>query len=138
MLRISALGLIAIGILHILVLGVDAVGQAPGWATGALWTWEHWEPLIDQRDELVVSSAAFWSTIGSFAAPLIVLGSLILWMARHGVTPPRFVGYGLLVWSGLAALTMAPSGFPVLAVITMALSIAIARSAKPVGTAAEA
>jgi hypothetical protein len=62
------------GIAHLFVLGGDALIQAPGWLGGALWTWDHWGPPADQRPGLILSGFAFWSTVGSFAIPLIILG----------------------------------------------------------------
>jgi hypothetical protein len=123
MLKFSIYGVIGLGIIHLLVLGADALVQAPGWLTGALWTWDHWGPLANQRSDLVLSGFAFWSTVGSFAVPTIVLGLLILWMTRRGIAVPRFVGLTLLVWGTVAALIMLPSGFPLFALVAIALCV---------------
>ena len=36
----------------------------------------------------------------SFAVPLGILASLVLWMIRHGIRVPGFVGLALLAWDG--------------------------------------
>jgi hypothetical protein len=128
-LKASTYGIIALGVLHMLVLGVDALGHIPGWAAGKLWTWEHWEPVSGQRQDLVISGFAFWSTIGSFAIPLILLGLLVLWMIRRGVAVPRFVGFGLLGWGCIGTLIMLPSGFPIFSLVAVGFSLGLIRSA---------
>lgn len=127
MTKLSAYGIIAIGILHLLALGPDALDQISGWAAGGLWTWEHWKPVESQSADLVVSGFAFWSTIGSCAVPLILLGSLILWNLRQGIAIPRFIVFGLLGWSLLATLIMLPSGFPLLLLVASGLTLGVSR-----------
>jgi hypothetical protein len=130
MLKYSIYGLTAVGTAHLFVLGGDALTQAPAWLGGALWTWDHWGPLADQRPGLVLSGFAFWSTVGSFAIPLIVLGLLLLWMTRRGIVVPRFVGLALLGWGTVATLIMLPSGFPLLVLILIGLCLGVRRGTK--------
>jgi hypothetical protein len=100
MIRWSGIAMVVVGILHMIVLGIDAVGEIPGWVRFELWTAEHWRPLRAQAPELLVSNAAFWSTIGSFAVPLIMLDA---WRCgdlagQKADFPPRIPG---LVAAGL-------------------------------------
>ncbi|WP_254025204.1 hypothetical protein [Mesorhizobium ventifaucium] len=88
-----------------------------------MWKWDHWGPLADQRPGLVLSGLAFWSTVGSFAIPLIVLGLLPLWMTRRGIVAPRFVGLALLGWGTVATLIMLPSGFPLPVLVLIGLCL---------------
>ena len=112
MLRLAGYTMIAIGLLHIAVLGMDALPLLGGWASGALWTTAHWQPVVDQAHDMVVNNAAFHATVGSFAGPVIVLGAMVLWMDRCAMTPPAFLGWGLGAWALLASLIMEPSGYP--------------------------
>ncbi|TKT46789.1 hypothetical protein FDR95_20795 [Rhizobiaceae bacterium LC148] len=77
-----------------------------------LWTAEHWRPLRAQAPELLVSNAAFWSTIGSFAVPLIMLGAVVIWLDKRQIFLPAFLGWSLLVWMVTASLIIEVSGFP--------------------------
>lgn len=126
MLRWAGYAMIAMGLLHIAVLGMDALPLLGGWADGALWTTAHWQPVVVQAHDLVVNNAAFHATVGSFAGPVIVFGALVLWMDRHAITPPAFLGWGVGAWALLASMIMEPSGYP-LGLIPAVLLILAAR-----------
>lgn len=49
----------------------------------------------------------FWISLGSFGAPMLVLGALIVWVTKQGVRVPGWVGYSLMGW-GLALSTALP------------------------------
>lgn len=127
MLKTFAWAIIGLSILHVIVLGYDASTYAVPMMEGELWTWEHWGPVADQRQDLVLTGFAFWSTIGSFAVPLGILGALVLWMIRHDIRVPGFVGYALLAWSVLSAVLMPPSGFPVAVLVAAGLCLGLTR-----------
>jgi hypothetical protein len=112
MIRWSGIAMVAIGIVHMIVLGIDAVVEIPGWLRLELWTAEHWQPLRAQRLELLASNAAFWSTIGSFALPLIMLGAVVIWLDKRKFPVPAFLGWSLLGWIVVASLIIEVSGFP--------------------------
>src|SRR5687768_963355 len=38
---------------------------------------------------------AFWTVWGSFAFPCLILGALIVWLAKKDIKIPRFIGFGL-------------------------------------------
>ena len=127
MLRWAGYTMIAIGLLHIAVLGMDALPLLGGWASGVLWTTDHWQPVASQAHDMVVNNAAFHATVGSFAGPVIVFGAVVLWMDRRDVTPPAFLGWGLGVWALLASLIMEPSGYPLGLIPAMLLILAARR-----------
>jgi hypothetical protein len=129
MVKMSAYWIIALGILHMVVLGYDAAKYAGSWLTGALWTWEHWGPVSSQGFDLVMSGFAFWSTVGSFAIPMIVLGALVVWMTNRRIPVPRFVGIALLAWGIVSGLAMPTSGFPVLVLVAIGLCFGLGRGA---------
>ena len=45
MIRWSGIALVAVGILHVIVLGKDALPHVPDWLRLQLWTGEHWRPF---------------------------------------------------------------------------------------------
>lgn len=104
--------MVAIGILHMIVLGIDAVPEIPGWLRLELWSVEHWQPLRSQRLVFLAGNAAFWSTIGSFALPLIMLGAVVIWLDKRQLPIPAFLGWSLLAWIIVASLIIEVSGFP--------------------------
>lgn len=104
--------MMVIGILHMVVLGIDAAAEIPGWLRLELWTVEHWQPLRTQRLEVLASNAAFWSTVGSFALPLIMIGALVVWLGGKHLPLPSFLGWSLLAWIVVASLIIEVSGFP--------------------------
>lgn len=51
---------------------------------------------------------AFWLTPGSFAAPLLLFGALVVWSANQGHRVPAAFGWGLVAW-GAAVVTLLPA-----------------------------
>jgi hypothetical protein len=70
--------------------------------------------------------AAFWLTTGSFAAPLIMFGAMVLWLERQGLAPPRFMAWILVGWSAVAAVILEPAPW-VLLTVAGGLLLAAAR-----------
>lgn len=130
MVKIAAIAMIVLGVIHLLVLGVDVPAELPRWFSLNLWTFDHWQPVRSQEVDLALSNNIFWATIGSLAVPLIILGSLILWMDRRGLPIPGFVGYAMVAWSLVTTLIMPPSGLPLVLLASICLTIGLARGAK--------
>lgn len=127
MLKWSAVALIVLSIVHMLVLGYDLPAELPDWLSLNLWTFEHWQPVRSQNVDLALSNAVFWSTVGSFAVPLVLLAALILWLDARGLPIPAFVGWSLAAWTLLATALMLPSGFPVGLIIAVCLAVGLQR-----------
>jgi hypothetical protein len=96
--------------------------HAQPWFSLELWRLE--EGILDMSPAM----AAFWLTTGSFAAPLILLGAMILWLDRRGLVPPRFVAWLLVGWSALAAVILEPAPW-LLITFAGGLLLAAARAA---------
>lgn len=126
--------LIAICLVHMLILGIDAMPWLPEWSRLQLWSMEHWEPAAQFEPALLLSSHAFWSTLGSFALPMIVVGAWLSSSAAEGSRVPAFVGWGLGAWVLLCSLVIEPSGFP-LGMIPACLLIAADRRRQASATA---
>lgn len=127
MVKWSAIALVMLGVIHLLVLGIDVPTEFPHWLGLNLWTFDHWQPLRAQPVDLALSGGVFWATVGSFAVPLLILGSLILWLDRRGAPIPVFVGWTLVGWATLTTLLMPPSGFPVGLLVTLCLAVGLHR-----------
>ncbi|MGW0393288.1 DUF6463 family protein [Streptomyces sp. NPDC003042] len=96
--------LLFLGTLHLVVLGAQNTQYFDDWFTGGLWNLP--------REEFIHpggAAGAFWASFGSFAVPLMVLGALVLGLARRGVTVPPFVGWTLGAWGLVGAVIMEPT-----------------------------
>lgn len=130
MLKWSGYALVALGVVHLLALGADAWPFVPGWLGLELWTYAHWMPFERQGTAVLASNAAFWATLGSCAVPLMILGALIVRLAKDGVAIPGFVGAGLCLWLALCALVLEPGGFPLALLIAAVLWLGIRRQSR--------
>ncbi|SNY78565.1 hypothetical protein SAMN04244553_1327 [Nocardia amikacinitolerans] len=45
------------------------------------------------------AEAALWYTVFSFGVPFLVIGLLVLWLDRRGITPPAFVAWIVAGWT---------------------------------------
>lgn len=130
MVKWSAIALIALGIIHLLVLGADIPAELPNWLSLNLWTWDHWAPLRAQPLDLALSGGVFWQSIGSLAVPLLILGALILWLDRRDLPIPAFVGWGLVAWAAVVTAIMPPSGLTVVLIVSVVLTVGLRARAK--------
>jgi Family of unknown function (DUF6463) len=44
-------------------------------------------------------SEAFWVTLGSWGAPVLIIGCYVVWSARQGQRVPGWIGWIMLAWS---------------------------------------
>ena len=119
--------MIALSLVHLVVLGIDASVYFPEWATFQLWSFEHWKPLAAQTPVMLASNAAFWSTLGSFAVPTIMLAGLVLRLDKNRITIPVWVGWAFVAWQLVCGLVMEPAGFVAGLAIGTALLIGLYR-----------
>ncbi|MFI1935648.1 DUF6463 family protein [Streptomyces purpureus] len=117
----------ALGMLHLVVLGAQNTQYFGDWLTGALWNLP--------REEFVHpagAAGAFWVSIGSFALPLILLGALVLSLARREVRVPPFIGWALTAWAFVGAAIMEPT--PMILVLVPAVLLIRAGKDRPVAS----
>lgn len=96
---------IAFGAVHVVVAPVstrDAWSQvvSDGW----------WDTFtLDESATLtqLKRSETFWRTLGSFGAPVLVLGSYIVWSTHQHQRVPGWIGWTVLAW-GLPFVTTLP------------------------------
>lgn len=118
--------LVGISLLHIAFFTVLTWRDWSAWATGALWGPD---PAAATEYQLHMG---FWALLGSFAAPMLLLGLVVIRLSRQGVALPAYLGWGLLAWVLVCAALVEPSGFP-LGLIPAFLLIAAHR--RPAGSA---
>ena len=69
------------------------------------------------------AAEAYWFSIGSFAAPTILLGGYLVWAAGRGVRIPAWLGWGLAAWGAvsMAFMPLSPAVlFPVAGLLIVA------------------
>ena len=98
--------MVAQGAAHGAVSAVAARGQVADWLDGVLWGTS--TPRAD-GSEMPQAAAYFWSGPASFAVPLLVLGALVLWLARNDHPVPPFIGWAFGVWGGACAAVNGPA-----------------------------
>uniref|UniRef100_A0AAU2JI22 DUF6463 family protein n=1 Tax=Streptomyces sp. NBC_00049 TaxID=2903617 RepID=A0AAU2JI22_9ACTN len=119
--------IVVIGAVHIALFTVKTWSRWGDWLGGEL------RGVAAVEDPANAASLAdFWAFLGGFAVPLIVLGLVLIRMARTGHEPPRYLGWTLGAWVLVSAWVLEPSGFLLGLVPTVLLLLAQRGSAKPV------
>lgn len=83
-----------------------AARHAGAWFSGKL-----------RRDDLADMSpanSALWLSVNSFGVPFIVVGLMVLWLDRRGVTPPPFIAWTLMGWTAVDAVVLSRTPWPIL------------------------
>ena len=100
------------------VLG--AARHAGTWFSGGLWR--------DDLADMSPANSALWLSLDSFGVPLIVVGLVVLWLDRRGITPPPFIAWVLGAWTVLDAVILALTPWPIM-LVAVGLLLAGARRA---------
>jgi hypothetical protein len=132
--RVAAAILVALGIGHLALMGVVAGARMAGWVESGLWGAVPLRPGPDPDETALLDSTAFWSGIGSFAVPLVVLGLLLWWLTGRGVVPPAFVGWTLTAWFVVGGVVLVPSPMFVGALAGLLLVLAARIRERPAET----
>jgi hypothetical protein len=110
------------GAAHLLgALTVEGAARHAGaWFGGGLWG--------DDLANMSPASSAYWLSVASFGVPLIVVGLVVLWMDRRGITPPPFVAWTLGIWTVVDAVVLLLTPWPVLLLANILLLAGIQRT----------
>ena len=116
--------MVAQGAAHGVVSAIAARDQLGEWLDGVLWGTNTPSP---DGGEMQQAAAYFWSGPASFAVPLLLLGSLVLWLARNDHPVPAFVGWGFGIW-GVACAAIAGPATPFTSALIPAALVVLAAS----------
>ncbi|MBF6415043.1 DUF6463 family protein [Nocardia cyriacigeorgica] len=111
----------------------SAPKYADEWLDGTGWT--------ANANAMDYAEATLWYTVFSFGVPFLVIGLLVLWMDRHGITPPAFLAWLVAGWTLVTVAVGGPSPLLVLLLVAgllLAGSRRAARNSKPGSAAAAA
>ena len=129
MIRWAGRLIVLVGAGHLLIaLALYARPHFGAWFSGALWG----EDLAAMSD----AGAALWLTIDSFSVPLVLVGLIVLWLDRQGLTPPPFLALTLGVWAVIEAVIFGPSPSWLLPVAAGLLLAGARRAKRPDSTEA--
>jgi len=96
-----------------------AARHAGAWFSGELWQ--------DDLSDMSPANSALWLSVDSFGVPLIVVGLIVLWMERHGITPPPFIAWALGIWTVADAVILLLTPWPILLLANVLLLVGIHR-----------
>jgi hypothetical protein len=100
-----------------------AARHAGAWFSGELWG----EDLANMSPAM----SAYWLSVNSFGPPLILIGLLVLWLDRRGITPPPFIAWSLGAWVVVGTVVAGPGiGQDLILLVASGLLLAGARRAK--------
>ncbi|MDI6103994.1 hypothetical protein QLQ12_35930 [Actinoplanes sp. NEAU-A12] len=58
--------------------------------------------------EMSPAMSAYWLSVNSFGPPFIVIGLIVLWLNRRGITPPSFIAWSLGGWTMVDLILSGP------------------------------
>lgn len=102
------------------LLVVGAARHAGAWFSGDLWR--------EDFANMSPAGSALWLSVDSFGIPLIVVGFIIVWLDRRGITPPVFIGWTLGIWTVLDGLILLATPWPILLAANALLLFGIRRA----------
>lgn len=100
--------------------------HAAGWFSWALWEPHNNDPLAMSH-----TTAAFWYSVYSFGLPLLLIGVIVLWLDRRGITPPPFIAWSVAAWTVVGTVLSGLSPLLFLLIAAVLLLIGARRSTRP-------
>lgn len=105
----------------LLALTVEGAARHAGaWFSGDLWG--------EDFANMSPANSALWLSLDSFGVPLVLVGVLVLWLDRRGITPPPFIAWTVGIWAVVDGVISGLTPWPLL-VIASGLLLAGARRA---------
>ncbi|MEV6229722.1 DUF6463 family protein [Saccharopolyspora shandongensis] len=116
--------LVFLGAAHtLLALTLEGAARHAGeWFSGALWH--------EDFSDMSPANSALWLSLESFGPPLIVVGLIVLWLDRRGITPPEFIAWTLGIWGVVDAVILITTPWPLALLANILLLVGIRRAAR--------
>ncbi|MGW4774777.1 DUF6463 family protein [Nocardia sp. NPDC004278] len=109
----------------LLALTLEKAAQHAGtWFSGGLWG--------EDLAAMSPAGSAYWLSLYSFGPPLVVVGLIVLWLDRRGVTPPTFIAWTLGAWTLVGAVVLVTTPWPILLLANILLLAGTRRHTHPV------
>ena len=97
-----------------------AARHAGAWFSGELWG--------DDLANMSPANSALWLSVDSFGVPLVVVGLMVLWLYRRGITPPPFIAWTLGIWTVVDAVVLLLTPWPILLLANVLLLVGARRA----------
>jgi hypothetical protein len=105
----------------LLALTVEGAARYVGaWFSGELWGADF--------TSMSPANSAYWLTLASFGPPLIVIGLIVLWLDRRGITPPPFIAWTLGILTVVDAVILLLTPWPILLLANILLLVGARRA----------
>lgn len=116
--------LVFLGAVHtLLALTAEGAARHAGeWFSGALWGQDF--------SDMSPANSALWLSLESFGPPLIVVGLIVLWLDRRGITPPPFIAWTLGIWGMVDAVILITTPWPLFLLANILLLVGGRRAAR--------
>ncbi|WUJ95168.1 hypothetical protein OHT02_06955 [Streptomyces platensis] len=89
----------------LLALTLEGVARYAGeWFSGSLWH--------EGFSDMSPANSALWLSLESFGPPLLVVGLVVLWLDRRGITPPPFIAWSLGILGVVDAVILITTPWP--------------------------
>lgn len=80
------------GLAHTLgaLTALGAARHSDAWFSRQLWH--------EDFSDMSPAMSAYWLSVNSFGPPLTLVGLIVLWLNRNGLTPPPFIAWAMGTW----------------------------------------
>ncbi|MET8776941.1 DUF6463 family protein [Nocardia sp. NPDC050713] len=102
------------------------VETAPDYATD----WFNGEGWKVDATAMNYAEATLWYTVFSFGVPFLLIGLMVLWLDRRGITPPAFLAWVVAGWTLVTVAVGGPSPLLVLLIAAGLLLVGSRRAAR--------
>jgi hypothetical protein len=96
---------------------------------GSWFAWALWEAPNNDPVAMSHPAAAFWYTLYSFGLPLLLIGVIVLWLDRRGLTPPPFIAWSVAAWAVVGTVLSGLSPLLLLLIAAILLLVGVRRAA---------
>jgi hypothetical protein len=107
--RAASLIILTIGVGHLAITTVVSVPQLRAWLASGLWAAVPFLQAGAPTVESLRSEVAYWSGLGGFAVPVILIALMLWWVDGQGLRVPAWVGWAIAGWSVIGTVLLVPS-----------------------------
>jgi hypothetical protein len=119
MTRLAGWVAVVAGVVHLVVTSLLRGSAWSDIAARGAWN----SITLDVTPASLPTAEAFWLTPGSFAVPILLFGSLVLWTGSQGVRVPAAFGWAVAAW-GVVVVVLLPMSpgwiFPLIGALIVA------------------
>lgn len=134
LLRTASIIMYVLSIGHTLLAALISWSGVSDWAETGFWAavpLDLTEAAANQSTASLANEVLFWTTVGGFPAPLLLVGYLIWHLSGRGIAVPAGVGWGVAAWCVVGGILLVPSPFFVGAIAGVLIILASRKTTVP-------